>query len=75
MISAANYIPPEPTRLIRYRTRMPEDVRLRNGTIYWGAERVRELIDGDGPAPRGLDSEAIAAARRIARRLSTCRCS
>lgn len=45
--------------------------RLRRpGTLHWGNERVRQVIDGDGPVPHGLDPEAIAAARRIARRLN-----
>lgn len=33
-------------------------------------DQVREVIDGDGPVPAGLDPESIAAARRIARRLN-----
>jgi len=37
----------------------------------WRWEQVRELIDGDGPIPSGLDPESIAAARRIARRLNS----
>ena len=41
--------------------------------LEWGQDRVRELIDGDGPIPHGLDPDAIAAARLIARHLSNCR--
>lgn len=52
---------------------LPARVRERNGAINWGRERVKELIDGNGPVPRGLDPESVAAARRIARHLSHCR--
>jgi hypothetical protein len=38
--------------------------------VSWSAGRVRELMDGNGPVPRGLDSDAIAAIRRIARFLA-----
>jgi hypothetical protein len=31
---------------------------------------VRAILNGDAPAPHGIDPETIAAARRIARRLN-----
>jgi hypothetical protein len=45
----------------------------RCGAIHWGRERVEQILDGCGPVPRGLNADAIAAARRIARHLSNCR--
>lgn len=36
------------------------------------AAEVRAVLDSDGPAPAGLDPEAIAAARRIAQHLTRC---
>lgn len=52
---------------------IPVGVRERRGRIGWGRERVAELVDGDSPAPQGLDPEALAAARRIAQHLANCR--
>ncbi|MEU8821780.1 hypothetical protein [Actinoplanes sp. NPDC048796] len=36
----------------------------------WGADELRDVVYGTGEVPVGLDPEAIAAARRIARALS-----
>jgi hypothetical protein len=58
----------EATRPIRWVP--PVLVRERRGTVCWSRDRVREILDTTGPLPTGLDSEAIAAARRIARRLN-----
>jgi hypothetical protein len=59
-----------PIRWPRFATPIPQNVRERQGTVSWSAGRVRELMDGNGPVPRGLDSDAIAAIRRIARFLA-----
>jgi hypothetical protein len=45
---------------------------LRRGAIHWGRDRVEQILDGAGPVPRGLNADAIAAARRIAHHLSNC---
>jgi hypothetical protein len=48
----------------------PEPAQGDEHPKWWAADRVAEIIDGDDDAvPAGLDPEAIAAARRIARRL------
>lgn len=44
--------------------------RLAPARRGWNAERLAQVIDGDGPVPQGLDPETIAAARRIARALN-----
>lgn len=63
----------ETTRPIRWpRPMNPMPDRERRGTVNWSGARVREVVDGNGPVPRGLDAEAIEAARRIARHLSNC---
>lgn len=51
----------------RGRPTVPDPVRSPTTAEQW--ETAREVVDGDAIVPEGIDPEAIAAARRIARRL------
>lgn len=57
-------------RAARNRSAEVANGAARPGGVNWSRDRVREIIDGDGPIPCGLDRESIEAARRIARHLA-----
>jgi hypothetical protein len=60
------------TRRLKWNEAPAGEPGKRRGAIHWGRERVRQVLDGSGPVPRGLNEDAIAAARRIAAHLSHC---
>jgi hypothetical protein len=61
----------EKTRPLKWSPPRNEPAQPR-GAVHWGSERVKQILDGNGPIPRGLNADAIAAARRIAHHLSNC---
>lgn len=62
----------EKTRPLKWNPPRNEQLGQHRGAIHWGRERVKQIIDGNGPVPRGLNADAIAAARRIAHHLANC---
>lgn len=57
-------------RVLKNQSRPGLDNAARPGAANWSKDRVREVVDGNGPIPAGLDQESVAAARRIARHLA-----